>query len=374
MDKKLYCTPDIHFPVQLASSHGQHLSHQLELLHLLVDGGDPVLLLRWVLTADPENEAGHSPHSQLAHHQHLHVFRLQLVNFKGGLVILDGVPHTELVDTEHSNEDDIIGEIFDSSLSPDMSLIVEAGPGLSGVRVQTPAKHQSLLEEKELGESHSAPSVLLLPCLGRGDGDDGAGPEEEAEGGEVEGGAVHGAHPGEGVGVVHGGPDQLPGTAQVVLGSLVAQLSAGEGQGAEEEMILGDPLDRFDQHRLQVQCQPSLLVVGAEELPVILQDLQGEAVVDAVAAVLPGQPALLCSEQFADLLGVLDCLLQLGQNCVGVIILQVLQVAQHFPHTEIQISVQAELEPQHTRRLPEAGDSAPSQHSGRFAAPRLSSG
>ena len=104
MDKKLYCTPDIHFPVQFTSSHGQHLSHQLELLHLLVDGGDPVLFLCWGLTADPEDETRHPPHSHLAHHQHLHVLRLQLVNFKGGLVILDGVPHTELVDTEHNRD------------------------------------------------------------------------------------------------------------------------------------------------------------------------------------------------------------------------------------------------------------------------------
>ena len=82
------------------SSHCQHLSHQFKFLHLLVDGRDPVLFLCRGLTADPEDKTGHPPHSQLAHHQHLHVLRLQLVDFKGGLVILYGVPHTELVDTE----------------------------------------------------------------------------------------------------------------------------------------------------------------------------------------------------------------------------------------------------------------------------------
>ena len=161
------------------------------------------------------------------------------------------------------------------------------------------------MEEKELGQPHPTPPVLLLPCLRRGNRDDWARPQEEAEGGEVQRAAVHGAHPGESVGVLHGGPDEVPGTAQVELGSLVAQLTAGDGQGCEEEMIFGDPLDWFDQHRLQAQCQASLLVIGAEELTVLLQDLEGEAVVDAVPTVFPGQSVLLCFKELADKLRVL---------------------------------------------------------------------
>ena len=126
-----------------------------------------------------------------------------------------------------------------------MSLIVEARLGLR-VSFQTPAENESLLEEKKLGHPHTAPPVLLPPCLDPGNRDDWAGPQEEAEGGEVEGGAVHGADPSESVGVLHSGPDEVPGAAQMEVGSLVAQLTAGDGQRGEEEMIFGDPLDRFD--------------------------------------------------------------------------------------------------------------------------------
>ena len=111
--------------------------------------------------------------------------------------------------------------------------------------------------------------------------------DELTLGGKVYGTVDHPAYPHHDVGVGGGRQDALQGTGELRPGLGVAELLAGLGDGAEEELVAGQSLDGLDQHGVHPELQVVAELVGGEELDVLVDNDGAPAVVDAVPPVLP---------------------------------------------------------------------------------------
>ena len=114
---------------------------------------------------------------------------------------------------------------------------------------------------------------------------------------KINGTVDHLPDPHHGVGVTSSGQDTLQGRGELCASIHQAKLLARLGDGAQEHVVPGQPLDGLDQHGVHPQLQLVAELVGGEELDVLIDNDGAPAVVDTVSAILPGQSCLLTLKQ-----------------------------------------------------------------------------
>ena len=104
---------------------------------------------------------------------------------------------------------------------------------------------------------------------------------------KINGTVDHLPNPHHGVGVTSSRKDTCQGRGELSGCVHQPKFLTRLGDGAEEHVVPGQPLDGFDQHGVHPQLQLVAELVGGEELDVLVHNDGAPAVVDTVSAILP---------------------------------------------------------------------------------------